>query len=278
MTIYLDSFLLLNLVLNHLLLACAGKLDGTPAPFWRCAMAAALGTVYALLCLLPGGGGLSHPLGQGMTAVLMLLVAYGRARRLPQVGGLFLLLSCALSGGFMLLSLARGGPLGVLGAGLGFREMLAASALGYGLLSLLLRGEFTHAGPGGQLQELTLFHKGRSLTVWALQDTGNTLRDPLTGRSVVVIEGEKLLSLLPDLPFREKGQLFDPIPLLEALAERSDLAPQLLPYRAVGIDRGFLLALRLDAEYNGKRCPHCLTALSPTPVSDGGSYCALVGK
>lgn len=278
MTLYLDSFFLLNLVLNHLLLSCSGKLDGTQSPFWRRALASLLGTGYALLCLLPGGGLLSHPVGQGAAAVLMLLVAYGRSQRLPQVGGLFLLLSCALSGGLLLLSLARGRPLG-LGAGLGLRGILAAAALGYGALSLLLRREFTHTGLGGQLQELTLFHKGRSLTVWALQDTGNTLRDPLTGRSVVVIEGKKLLTLLPDLPLWDTGDLADPIALLERLAVQPDLSPQLIPYRAVGIDHGLLLALRLDrADYNGRTHTRCLTALSPTPVSDGGSYCALVGE
>ena len=53
---------------------------------------------------------------------------------------------------------------------------------------------------------------------------------------------------------------------------------QLLPYRAVGVDCGLLLALRVDrVECRAWRRRNCLTALSPTPVSDGGNYSALIG-
>ena len=53
---------------------------------------------------------------------------------------------------------------------------------------------------------------------------------------------------------------------------------RLIPYRAVGVERGLLLALRLDKVQVGEedRGP-MLAALSPTPVSDGGSYRALLG-
>ena len=53
---------------------------------------------------------------------------------------------------------------------------------------------------------------------------------------------------------------------------------RLLPYRSVGVERGLLLALRVDrARYGPWEYRNCLTALSPTPLSDGGGYCALIG-
>ena len=39
--VYLDAFLVLNFVVNYLLLACAGKLDGEPVGRGRTALAAA---------------------------------------------------------------------------------------------------------------------------------------------------------------------------------------------------------------------------------------------
>ena len=49
-------------------------------------------------------------------------------------------------------------------------------------------------------------------------------------------------------------------------------------YRSVGVDRGLLLAVRVDQVQVGEedRGP-MLAALSPTPVSDGGGYRALLG-
>lgn len=50
------------------------------------------------------------------------------------------------------------------------------------------------------------------------------------------------------------------------------------PYRAVGVDRGLLLALKVDSlNLGGKERGPLLVALSPTPVSDGGGYRALIG-
>ena len=159
------------------------------------------------------------------------------------------------------------------------RDSLIAAALSYGMLSLLLRGQFAHTRTGGELQELTLSRQGRSVTVLALRDTGNTLQDPVTGRPVVVIEGEKLQTLVPELPVLDRQSLSHPVDLLRDLeGELGGLRLQLLPYRAVGVECGMLLALRVDrARYGPWEYRNCLTALSPTPLSDGGGYCALIG-
>lgn len=276
MVLYVDQYLCINFVVDYLLLAGAGKLTGG-ALRRRCALASALGTVYAGLALLPSWAFLEHPACKGGAAVAMMLVAFGRSPRLLRSGGLFLILSCAFGGGLLLLALAFGGgpgPVGVLAVpGLGMRGILVSATFGYGGLSLLLRGQFTHTRPGGELEELRLCHRGREVTLLALRDTGNTLRDPLTGHPVLVVEGEKLRDLLPELPL-DRASLSDPA---AQLGRKTDLRLQLLPYRAVGVECGLLLALRLDrVEWDRGGCRHCLTALSPTPVSDGGAYSALI--
>ena len=266
--IYLDSFALLNLGVNYLILACAGKLDGQPVHMGRCLLGAGLGAGYALLTLLPGWSFLEHPACKASGAVAMLLVAYGRSDRLLRVGALFLVLSCAFGGGLLLFSMVRGETatgIGILGPPLGMRGILIAAALSYGFLSFLLGREFSHGGPGRELMRLTLSRQGNSVTLLALRDTGNTLRDPLTGRPVVVVEGEKVRTLLPELPCLDREALSDPVALLGRLKDRKGLRLQLLPLR---MDR---------AEYGRVVCRNCLTALSPTPVSDGGNYSALIG-
>lgn len=280
--VYLDAFLVLNFVVNYLLLACAGKLDGEPMYRGRYALAAALGAVYGAVSLLPAWAFLEHPACKAAAAVVMLLAAFGRSERLLRTGGLFLVLSCAFGGGLLLLTMVRGGGTlhgGLLGPSLGMRGILIAAALSYGCLSLLLRGQFTHTRTGGELQELTLSRQGRSVTVLALRDTGNTLQDPITGRPVVVVEGQKLQDLLPELPVLDRQTLSHPVDLLKDLdGSVGGLRLQLLPYRAVGVECGMLLALRVDrADYGAQHYRNCLTALSPTPLSDGGGYCALIG-
>lgn len=276
--VYVDSFVLLNFVVNFLLLLCAGKIDGSAVHLGWCGLGALLGAGYGLLTLFPGWSFLEHPACKAAAAAVILLTAYGSSDRLLRVGGIFLVLSCAFGGGLLLVSMVRGetagGP-GILGPSLGMRGILIAAALSYGCLSLLLRGEFSHRGSQGELVPLTLTRAGRSVILPALRDTGNTLRDPLTGRPVVVVEGEKIRHLLPEL---DGFSLSDPVALLEGLGKRTGERFQLLPYRAVGVRCGLLLALRMDrAEVGGRVYRNCLTALSPTTVSDGGNYSALIG-
>lgn len=53
----------------------------------------------------------------------------------------------------------------------------------------------------------------------------------------------------------------------------------MLPYRAVGVEYGMLLAVRTDrVELGSRKLEGLLVALSPTPVSDGGGYQALIGE
>ena len=164
--VYLDAFLVLNFVVNYLLLACAGKLDGEPVGRGRTALAAALGAAYGGLALLPDWGFLEHPVCKAGAAVLMLLAAFGRSERLLRTGALFLVLSGAFGGALLLVAMVRGGDPGtggLLGPSLGMRGILIAAALSYGMLSLLLRGQFAHTRTGGELQELTLSRQGRSV-------------------------------------------------------------------------------------------------------------------
>lgn len=278
--VYLDAFLALNFAVNYLLLAGAARLDGAALRRGRCVLAAVLGAGYGALSLLPAAAFLEHPVCKAGAAVGMLLVAFGWRERLLRTGALFLLLSCAFGGGVLLLAMVKGGgvgSVGLLGSRLGMRGILVAAALSYGCLSLLLKGQFTHARTAGELLPLTLVRGERSVTVLALRDTGNTLQDPLTGRPVVVVEGEQVSPLLPEVPGLDRQKLSHPVELMGEL-EETGLRFQLLPYRAVGVECGLLLALRMDrAEYGDKTHRNCLAALSPTPLSDGGGYCALIG-
>ena len=269
-TVYLDAYLATSLAVNYVLLVCAGRLDGDRVGRRRCLAAASMGAVLGAASLFPWGGFLAHPAGQAATGAGMVLTAYGNSDRLLRTGGLFLVLSCAWGGSLLLLSRGPAGPLGM-------RGILVTAALGYGGLSLGLRGQFSHTRTGGELEPITLTHRGRQVTLLALRDTGNTLVDPLTGGPVIVAEGRSLMPLLPGV---ELDRLADPVKQLERLREQApDTAFQLLPYRAVGVDHGLLLALRLErASWGDHVISGCLAALSPTPVSDGGGYQALVGE
>ena len=280
-TVYLDELFLLNLVVDYLLLLAAGRLAGEGLRRPRLALGAALGAAYAAGAVLPFGGFLLHPLCKLGAGVLMVVLAYGHSRRLLRTGLTFFAVSAAFGGGVFLLQTFGSRSLaldGMLSAAPDLRLILLSATVCYVLITLAL-GRVSRHSVSGELVKAELTLAGRRVELTALVDTGNTLADPATGQPVMVAEGEKAAPLFPPGRAPTAEELRDPPALLERLwAEGWRGRCRLLPYRAVGIEHGLLLAVRLDgAKVGGQEWRGLLLALSPTPVTDGGGYSALIG-
>ena len=280
-TVYLDELFLLNLVVDYLLLLAAGRLAGEVLRRPRLALGAALGAGYAAGAVLPGGGFLLHPLCKLGAGVLMVLLAYGHSRRLLRTGLTFFAVSAAFGGGVILLHTFGSRSLaldGLLSAAPDLRLVLLSAAVCYALITLVLGRASRHSAPG-ELVPAVLTLGGRRLALTALVDTGNTLTDPATGQPVMVAEGERAAGLFPPGLAPSGEELRRPVEALERLDRRGwGGRCRLLPYRAVGVECGMLLALRLDgARVGTEDYSKLLLALSPTPLSDGGGYSALIG-
>ncbi len=281
--VYLDSLIILNTIMDYLLLLASARLAGEPLRRGRMGLGAALGGAYAGAAVLPGLGFLRRPLWQLVCAAVMVLVGLGASRRLLRQIIIFFALAFAFGGGIFALSLLKGQGIAsgaLVGAGLELRVVLLSGAVCYAVLTAALSRVANHAGTRGALVRVGLTLLGRKVWLNALRDTGNTLTDPLTGRAVMVAQADRLHELFPPGACPEAKQLMDPARSMAQLEQgvlRGRL--RLLPYRAVGVSCGMLLAVRVDsAVLEGEEKGSVLVALSPTPVSDGGPYCALVGS
>ena len=283
MVIYADILFLLNALIDYLLLLVSARTAGAPLRRGRFLLGAVVGGIYAVAIFLPGFSFLNDTLYKFGFALLMLLIAYGTTRMLLKQTLIFFAITWALGGGVMALAMMDGAHM-TLGRSVVYSIpdikiiLLSASAC-YAAFTLIFPRLFRHTAAGGELNPVTFELMGRTLQLTALRDTGNTLSDPATGSSVPVAEGAALYSLFPSETRPLRDDLNDPVQGITRLncgAWRGRFF--LLPYRAVGVERGFLLAVKMDRilvdhkEQQGK-----LVALSPTPVSDGGGYCVLMG-
>lgn len=276
--VYIDALFLLNLTVDYLLLLAAARLSGEVLCRRRLALGALLGAAYAAALFLPGLTWLGHPLCRLAAAALMLLAAFGGSRRLLRLTLVFFGVSAAFAGAVLALQLLGRGGLtlenGVVYTGFDMRLLLVTAVACYAGLTLVFGRAARHGGVKRDLISAALTLDGRTVTLTALVDTGNTLTDPLDNRPVLVAEARALEALLP--------QGIDPaapVETLERLGPEAGKRFRLLPYRAVGVEYGMLLAVRLDrAVLGGIEQAGLLAALSPTPVSDGGGYQALIGQ
>ena len=281
--VYLDSLFLLNFILDYLLLLVTAKAADRPFSRLRLALGALVGSGYAAACVLPGLAFLALPPVKLCAALAMVLTAFGGQDHLLRMLLLFLALSCALGGGVLAISLLRGTGLslenGIPATGMDLKVLLLAAAGCYLLLSLASRRVGRHTRGGGELVPVRMELEGRRVELTGLLDTGNTLTDPAGNQPVMVVEAAAVQRLLPPEAALTEDDLREPAAGLERLSALWEPGRfRLLPYRAVGVSCGMLLALRVDrAVIDGHERKRMLVALSPGPVSDGGGYRALVG-
>ncbi len=249
--IYLDLVIALNFAVDFLLLLAANRLSGFPLRLPRFLAAAALGGLYGGICLLPAFRFLGSGFWRITALAGMAIIAFGIDRSALRRGTLFVLLSMALGG--VALGFGRGGGWQILAAALS-------------LLGLCYFG-FSGRAASQQYVSVELIHHGAQASLIALLDTGNTLRDPISGEPVLIAgpdAAKKLLGLT-------EVQLASPV---ESGGTIRGL--RLIPYRAVGCPMGMLLAFRPEQVTIGGKPSRTIVAFSPHTVGNEG-YQALAG-
>lgn len=271
MTIYLDELFLINAVVDYLILVSSAKICAEPVKRWRLAVSSVLGGVYGAAAQIPGAEILKNPAIIIATGVIMCVSAFGGARRLTRMTLTFLAIS-AVFGGFVMaasLLLGQGGYVRV-----SLKLLAAAFVVCYVIISLIFRRS---GRASGETVKICITYGERKAALSALVDTGNSLADPATGRPVIVAGVFAVLELF-EAPVRDKLTALEKtgaIAVFEALGEKGERF-RLIPYSAVGVSGGVLLAFRPDkVTINGKELEGALIGLSPNNVSDGGAYSAL---
>lgn len=252
MVVYWYFVVLLNILVNLLLLLGTNRLAGF-APGWRRVIPAGLlGGIYGGLCLIPSLRFLGNPLWRLVFLGMMASVAFGWNRFAWKRTGVFILLTLALEG--ILTRMGKGNMVGIFVAAI--------------LIWLLCRIGFGGQIGGREFVPLEINTGNVLLRLTALRDSGNLLRDPVTGEQVLVVDGaagERLTGL-------QAGQFAKP---LEVVGKMPGF--RLIPYRTVGHPGGLLLARRFENVRMGDWKGSALVAFAPDSIGAGEGYRALVG-
>ncbi len=248
---FISGVFVLNFFVDILLLLAATRLCGYPTKLYRILLAGFLGGLHSACCLLPGFYFLGNTLWRIVSLGLIAVTAYGISVSAARRGIIFAFLSLALGGA--VTGLGKGGMIGTVSAA--------------GVITLLCFFGFRGRIMGANYLPVELSYGDTHIRITALQDTGNTLRDPITGRQVLVVGADvaqKLTGLSPQ-------QLRTPIETIGTLP-----GLRLIPYRSVG-SNSFLLAIHLPKVKIGSWQGGTLVAFAPDSLSPEGAYQALTG-
>ena len=258
--LYIDSLFWLELTADTLLLWASGKLCAARRRLWRLLLAGAFGAVYAVLTVFfPPAASLT---GKAAALLGMLLIAYGKEKRLWRLLLSFLCMCAVFSGVLLAVTLAAGKN--------SARALLFSLGVSVGICSL----PFRFSGRKGGTAELTLRGEGGTVDLFALRDTGNELREPISGRPVILASEEALLPLFPE---DVRAVLWETagLPAPERLA-RLGRGFRLLPMQTA-TGAGMTLCFRVPSvQADGRDCGGGWAAFSPRPIQTKEGCRALI--
>lgn len=275
--IYIDELFIINFIVNYLILLATAKVCAKRASRWRLALAAVIGSLYAVLSVLPDMDFLNNFLIMVVCAVIMVLIVYGGQQGLIRIGVIFFAISAAFGGAVFAVSLITGSPTDRIT--ISFKVLIIAFGICYGVLSVIFARMGRLKSHGGTVKAVVT-KAGKRAEFLALIDTGNSLIDPLTGAGVIISELEPLKPLLTN----EIQNILEDYSAESIMEVFERLGPYgkgysffLVPYTAVGIGSSFLIGFRPDeVVIGGAKKKKMSVAISPTCVSDGGIYTALI--
>ncbi|MBE6977125.1 MAG: hypothetical protein E7438_00580 [Ruminococcaceae bacterium] len=254
MDVYMDLVMVLNFGVDLLLLWSADRFSGHAPDGKRLVFASALGGLYAGGCLLPGLYFLGHPFWRFVSLVTVSVVAFGIRPSLAQQSAIFIFLTMAL-----------GGIVTMLGSG-GFWSVFLSALL----LAVLCALAFYGKTGKRRLVNVCISNGGKTLRLSALLDTGNTLRDPVTGCPVLVADTRAAMELLQ----LDRQALAHPI---ETISRGIHPGLRLIPYTAIGQPAGMLLGLKVESIKINDRTADMIVAFAPQQIGVGDGYEALAG-
>ncbi len=268
-TLYLDEQFLLELVVDYFLLLGTAKICALPYRRLRFLAGAAVGAVWSGASFLPGLAWLDAPVMRLALAVCMTLAAFGDQRHLLRCFGAFLAVSALFGGAVYAACLLRASRAGGSWPGLrlDMRVLVLAFAICWAAVSLLFRAGVKNASR--RIRDVTVERAGRTVRLRALEDTGNSLVDPISGCAAFVAEPAALGGLFTG----PEAELLRGPPAEAALRIPGT---RLIPYAGVG-GGGLLLAFRPDRVIvDGRERRDLIAAVAAAPMGAGGAYDAVI--
>lgn len=204
MTVYADVLIVVNLFVNYALLLCSSMIMKRHVTSLRLFLGAAVGAFYGLVIFLPQLPDAVEILLRIIFSALIVFASFGyrNIRFFLRCFCTFFAVSFAF-GGIMLVLWVTVAPIGMVynnGAvyfDINLTVLAVSTVVSFAVVSLI--ANFTQRrAPKESVAVVTVTNKGRTATLKALVDTGNSLTESFSGFPVILGEIGSLDKVIPD--------------------------------------------------------------------------------
>ncbi len=257
MYIVLEYLLLENFIINFLILYINKILVKIQPKTKRIILGALIASFYSLVILYPRLKILTHPISKVIFSMLIILISYkykGLKLFFKELLG-FYLVSFVFAGATLGIYYSTGNMFSILNAkvdilnGFPFKYLIIGVLLSVIIVKSIFEYYNMRVLRDNYIVDIEIEYKNNVIKLKALLDTGHSLRDPFSNKSILVVEYELLKEYLPsgvgDLILANSENNFAEIEyLLKDI--QNDILLSIVPFKSVGRN-GIIFTFKPDS-------------------------------
>ncbi|MCI9177317.1 MAG: sigma-E processing peptidase SpoIIGA [Clostridia bacterium] len=277
--------------MNYIILFATGYILKIKMKHWRLLLSSLLGGVYAVVSYLEILPVYSHILTKIMLSVGMVYLAFyakGIKILLKQII-LFYLISFVFGGcAFALLYFIKPQDIlmknGVYVGTYPLKIAVLGGLIGFILTYIAFKIVKTKLKKKDMIYQISIKLNNKSLNLKAMLDTGNLLKEPITGMPVIVVEKQELSSIIPMTILEHIEEIVggDAQKVISQEEKEYLTKFRVIPFSSIGKENGLMLGLKADEvmiekEEEKEVREDIIIGIFPQTLSKNHTYTALIG-
>lgn len=256
MYIYAEYLIMENVIINYIILYVTKKITRTETSKSRLLIAALIGSVYTLVMFFPSLNFMTKFTVKVAISVLIIIFAFNPEKfsNFIRLLSTFYVTAFVFAGATFALFYVMNTNFSVYNGVFYIKDFpIRFLILGITLSFILIKYVFNYLqiklGKTDVLTNVIINLNNKQANIVALVDTGNSLKEPISQRPVIIVEFFAIKDLLPEKVqnlFLENEDL-DLDEITDIMIESVDeIKLRVIPFKAIGTENGILLGFKPD--------------------------------
>ena len=290
MTIYIDIIIVENLIMNYIILYATGLISKSKKSYLRMFMASLIGAIYATLEYVLKVNIYSNIILKTILSIIIVYVAFypQNAKKMCKQIVLFYVTTFTFGGiaTYLIYVLKPQNIIIKNGMYVGtyvLKVIFIGAIVGTIILVTAFKMAKNKLTKKDMICKVRIKLNGKEETVEAMVDTGNMLKEPITGTPVVVVERTSLYELLPKEILNNTESIlggdFEKIP--EEIKNEYVPKLKLIPFASLGKQNGMLVGIKPEKieviNEQTEEEKNAIIGIYNKSLTKRGEYKALIG-
>jgi len=291
MTIYIDIIIVENLIMNYIILYATALISKSKISYVRIFFGSLIGAIYAITEYISKINIYSNMLMKFILSIIIIFLAFypQNVKKMFKQLILFYLTTFTFGGvaTYLIYVLKPQNIVIKNGVYVGtyvLKVIFIGAILGTIILIIAFKFSKNKITKKDMICKVKIMLNGKEITVDAIVDTGNMLKEPLTGNPVVVVEKMSLYDLMPKEILNNIDSIlggdFEKIP--ENIKDEYISRLKIIPFSSLGKQNGMLIGIkpeRLEVinEQSEEVKNNVIIGIYNKSLTKRGEYSALIG-